>query len=135
MRSDLTSSSLNTAKSPACILVVEDEVLVRIMVSDFLREAGFDVIEACDADEAISILHSGVTIDLLLSDVRMPGSMDGLGLLEYSRKNFPVLPVIITSGHLSPNEALARGAAQYLGKPYSFGYAVALLELELTKSR
>ncbi len=54
-------------------LVVEDEMLIRIMVSDSLRDAGLNVIEAFNADEAIRILHSGVKVDLMLSDVRMPG--------------------------------------------------------------
>ena len=119
------------AKSAACILVVEDELLVRMMVSDSLRDGGFDVIEAFNADEAICILHSGVTIDLMLSDVRMPGSMDGLGLLEYSLEKFPDLPVIMTSGHLLPSEALAKGAKHFLGKPYSYDHAITLVKVEL----
>jgi len=82
-----------------------------MIVSDSLREAGLNVVEAFNADEAISILHSGVRIDLMLSDVRMPGSMDGLELLEYSLGIFPTLPVIITSGRLLPEDALAKGEA------------------------
>ena len=106
-----------------------------MIASDSLRDAGFTVIEATNADEAISILHSGVKIDLMLSDVRMPGSMDGLGLLKYSMVNFPALPVIITSGHLLPEDALSKGARQFLGKPYSYDHAIALVELELAKSQ
>jgi len=127
--------SQDTAQRGAFILVVEDEMLIRIMVSDSLRDAGFNVIEAFNADEAVRILHSGVTIDLMLSDVRMPGSMDGLGLLKYSLEMFPTLPVIITSGHSLPNNALARGARHFLGKPYSFDHAIAMIELELAKAR
>lgn len=104
-----------------------------MMVSDFLRDAGFQAIEAFNADEAISILHSGVRIDLMLSDVRMPGSMDGLGLLAYSRKMFPALPVIITSGHLVPDDALANGAAHFLGKPYAPDYAIDVVKRVLAK--
>ncbi len=128
-------SQPDTAQRGAFILVVEDEMLVQIMVSDSLRDAGFDVIEAFNADEAICILQSGITIDLMLSDVRMPGSMDGLGLLEYSLKMYPTLPVILTSGHLLPTDALANGARHFLGKPYSFDHAVAVIELELAKSQ
>ena len=122
-------------RGAACILVVEDEFLVRMMVSDFLRDAGFTVIEAFNADEAICILHSGATIDLMLSDVRMPGSMDGLGLLDYSRDTFPGLPIIITSGHLVPNEALVKGSTQFLAKPYTFDHAINLVELALARPR
>lgn len=122
-------------ESGACILVVEDEFLVRIMVSDALRDGGFSVIEASNADEAICILNSGVLIHLMLSDVRMPGSMDGLGLLEYSLEKFPTLPVIITSGHLFPREALGKGARHFLGKPYMIDHAIRLVGLELAKIR
>lgn len=103
------------------------------MVCDFLRDAGFQVIEAFNADEAILIFQSGVRIDILLSDVRMPGSMDGLGLLGYALELFPKLPVIMTSGHLLASDALAKGAKHFLGKPYSYDDAIKLIELELAK--
>ena len=128
------ASSPNTANSESFILVVEDELLVRMMVCDSFRDAGFQVIEAFNADEAISILRSGVRIDLMLSDVRMPGSMDGLGLLKYALEMFPTLPVIMTSGHLLPSDALAKGARYFLGKPYSYDDAIALVKLELARS-
>ncbi len=128
-------SQPDTAQRGAFILVVEDEMLVQIMVSDSLRDAGFNVIEAFNADEAIRILHSGVKVDLMLSDVRMPGSMDGLGLLEYSLEKFPTLPVILTSGHMLQDDALANGARHFLGKPYSFDHAIAVIEVELAKAR
>ena len=69
-------------------------------ISDELREARFRVIEACDAQEAIVVLESGLPVDLILSDVRMPGQLDGLELLSVVRRSYPRLPVIITSGHL-----------------------------------
>lgn len=106
-----------------------------MMVSDSLRDAGFDVIEAFNADEAISILRSGIDVDLMLSDVRMPGSMDGLGLLKYALDMYPLLPVIMTSAHLFPGDALAKGARHFLPKPYSFDYAIKLVKLELAKAR
>ena len=134
-RENSVSTSPSVANCAAFILVVDDELLVRMMVSDFLRDAGFQVIEAFNADEAISILQSGVRIDLMLSDVRMPGSMDGLGLLEYARDMFPALPVIITSGHLVPREALAKGAVQFLGKPYAPDHAIDLVKRELARLR
>ena len=116
-----------------CILVVEDEFLIRTMVSDALRDAGLAVVEAADADEAMRVLQSGVAIDLVFSDVRMPGSLDGLALLENCDELFPNLPVILTSGHLLPAEALVRGAQQFLPKPYLLDDAVAAVRLELGK--
>jgi DNA-binding NtrC family response regulator len=113
------------------ILVVEDELLIRIIVGDELRGAGYDVIEACDADEALMVLRSSVRVDLIISDVRMPGSMDGLGLLAFVRNAFPTIPVIITSGHLEPTLAIADGAIQFLAKPYGIDQVVRAVQKEL----
>lgn len=107
----------STASARKCILVVEDELLIRLMLSDELRDLGHHVIEACDAAEALAILET-VGPDLIVSDVRMPGSPDGMGLLALVRDAHPTLPVIITSGHLHPTQAFAEGATRFLAKPY-----------------
>lgn len=120
-------SQSRSLKNAASILVVEDEVLIRAMASEALREAGFQVIEAFNADEAICILLSGVRIDLIFSDVRMPGSMDGLGLLNYAREMVPGLPVILTSGHLLARGAMTKGAAHFFEKPYLFDEVVSVV--------
>ena len=119
----------------ARLLVVEDEVLIRFLVCDVLREAGYDVIEAADGDEALDVLKAGIRVDLMLSDVRMPGSTDGMALLAFVRQNLAELPVIITSGHLAPEIALAEGAAQFLAKPFKLVDALAAVELALVKQR
>jgi DNA-binding NtrC family response regulator len=82
------------------ILLVEDEVLIRMATADALRSAGFTVIEAAHADEALSILHASVSVDLVMTDVRMPGSMDGLALSETLRASRPGLKLVIVSGEL-----------------------------------
>ena len=64
----------------AKLLVAEDDIFVREMIAEFLRDAGFDVVEAGNADEAMAVFESGAEIDLLFRDVRMPGSMDGSAL-------------------------------------------------------
>ncbi|MBI2737178.1 MAG: response regulator [Rhodospirillales bacterium] len=84
--------------SPPVILVVEDEVLVRSIVAAYLRGCGFDVIEAGGADEAIRVLQAEVRVDIVFSDVNMPGSMDGFGLAQWVRRERPWLKVILTSG-------------------------------------
>lgn len=99
------------------VLVVEDEFLIRMLVSDHLRELGFTVVEAFNGDEAIRILKSGASIDLVFTDVRMPGTSDGIDLLAYIKSTQPEVPVIVTSGHLEPGLAYAAGAAQFLPKP------------------
>lgn len=100
-----------------CILIVEDEFVIRCMLSDELRDVGYQVIEACDASEALSVLKT-VQPDLIISDVRMPGPLDGMGLLALVRETMPTLPVIIISGHLHPSQALSEGATQFVAKPY-----------------
>jgi CheY-like chemotaxis protein len=78
------------------ILVVEDEVLIRMVISEYLRECGFKVIEAANADEAIIILEqANLKIDIVFSDIEMPGSMDGFGLSRWLRHNKPELKVIL----------------------------------------
>lgn len=109
-----------SSKPRTCILLVEDEVLIRLMLADELRDAGHQVIEASDADEALVILEASLP-DLIISDVRMPGSIDGMGLLALVRASQPALPVIITSAHLDPAHAQSRGANLFVPKPYLCG--------------
>jgi DNA-binding NtrC family response regulator len=119
------------AQQRTSILVVEDEIVIRTLISDVLRDEGYVVIEACNGDEAVGILNAGISFDLVFSDVRMPGSCDGIALLELLRHHFPNLPVIMTSGHLEPRRAMARGATNFLAKPYDLGAVVALIANEL----
>jgi len=83
---------------PPTVLVVEDEILVRTVIAAFLRDCGFDVIEAGNADEAIRVMGAGIRIDIVFSDVNMPGSMDGFGLAQWLRQERPDLKIILTSG-------------------------------------
>lgn len=79
------------------VLVVEDEVLLRLVVAEYLRDCGFKVIEAAHADEAVMVLKQpDLQIDVLFSDVEMPGSMDGFALAQWTRANRPGLEVILT---------------------------------------
>jgi DNA-binding NtrC family response regulator len=117
----------------SCILVVEDELLIRLMLSDELRDAGFQVIEAANAAEALTILKT-VGPDLIVSDVRMPGYPDGMGLLALVRETHPTLPVIITSGHLQSNQAFAEGATRFVRKPYTMESVVEVVRKLLEES-
>ena len=83
------------------ILLVEDEVLVRLMIADKLRNAGYAVIEASNAHEALEMLrHSNVAVRLILSDIQMPGALDGIGLARKVRSEYPVIKIVLTSGYL-----------------------------------
>jgi CheY-like chemotaxis protein len=104
------------------VLVVEDVVLVRLLVADFLRGRGFHVIEVANADEAVRVLESDFPVDVVLSDIHMPGgSMDGLGLARWVRAHRPDLKVILASGIVS--EVDPAEAAYYEGailrKPFN----------------
>ena len=102
----------------ARVLVVEDDVILRYALAHWLRE-GHEVLEAATADEALAILASIVTVDIVVTDVQMPGSMNGLDLTTYIRESFPSLPVIVVSGNPIPKDYT--GASAFFQKPYDFG--------------
>lgn len=84
---------------PKAILVVDDEVLIRFVIADYLRDCGYHVLEAASGDEALELLSSkSVTIDLVFSDVQMPGQTDGFGLARWIRDNRPGIRIVLTSG-------------------------------------
>jgi CheY-like chemotaxis protein len=87
------------AKAPN-VLVVEDEVLTRMAIGVALRDIGLTALELHDADEALQVIDAGVVPDALLTDIRMPGSIDGLRLAIYLETMFPSMKVFVTSGHV-----------------------------------
>lgn len=100
------------------VLVVEDEPLVRMLAVDLVEDVGFEAIEACNADEAISILNSEHDIRVLISDINMPGSMDGVQFAAAARERMPSLEIIVVSGKLRLwPEQLPEGSV-FLPKPY-----------------
>ena len=99
------------------ILVVEDEVLIRLMVADQLRDDGFSVVEASSADEAITILQSRVPIDLVFTDLRMPGFIDGLALATLLRETRPDMKLILASGDALVGKKMVPADA-FFRKPY-----------------
>jgi CheY-like chemotaxis protein len=104
----------------ARILVVEDEVMLRYSLAMRLRMAGHDVLEASSADEAQTMLSSILAIDLVVTDVKMPGSLDGLQLTRSIRATQPRMPVIVVSGTTLDAEAKSAGATTFFRKPYDF---------------
>ncbi|MGY8667268.1 response regulator [Bradyrhizobium sp. UFLA05-109] len=103
------------------VLVVDDDVLVRSMIADVLRGAELAVIECGDADEALEVLRSGIVVALLLSDVRMPGSMDGVGLAKAVRTTHPHLKIVLTSSERPPEDALCD---EFFAKPWDVGRVI-----------
>lgn len=107
------------AGAPApTILVVDDEPLIREAVTDHLRDCGFLVLEACDAEEAIEILEAGVDVDVVFSDIRMP-SIGGVALAKWVSENRPGTPMFLASGDAGKiymSHELC--GAQFFQKPY-----------------
>src|SRR4051794_25211292 len=95
------------------ILVVEDEVLVRSAAATHLRQVGYEVLEAINADEAVRLLQKA-EVDVVLADIVMPGNMDGLGLIQWLRQCKPLTKTIVTSASEQPSA----GFGMFLSKPY-----------------
>lgn len=99
------------------VLVVEDEPLQRMCLMDLVEEAGYAVAEASDADQALDVLQSRPDIRIILADVDMPGSMDGLRLAALVRDRWPPIEIIVTSGRGIPQLETIPARAMYLPKP------------------
>ncbi len=102
------------------ILVVEDNDAVRMIATDLLIQLGYEIIEANSPQQALAVLESGRHIDLMFSDVVMPGGMDGFALAEQARRTHPQLRLLLTSGFTEYGERAAHGlgAVKLLGKPF-----------------
>ncbi|MBF2716834.1 response regulator [Agrobacterium vitis] len=100
------------------IMVVEDSPLIRMGAIDLVLSAGYDVLEAGDADEAIRILESRDDIDLVFTDVQMPGTMDGIKLSHYIRDRWPPVKLIVASGAAILEESMLPGGSRFFSKPY-----------------
>jgi CheY-like chemotaxis protein len=101
----------------SAILLVEDEPLVRLLVSDLLLDAGFRVIEAANAAEALAVLGAGVEVHVLLADVDMPPGINGYALAHQVRERWPAVEILMTSGRQWPGEGDLPPGAAFLAKP------------------
>lgn len=115
-----------TARQPS-VLLVEDEPLLRSVSSERMRDEGLRVIEAEAADEAIALLEKHPEIDVVFTDVNMPGAIDGLGLAFEVRRTRPHMHVILTSGVWARRGEAAPDGVVFLQKPYSVEAVVKLV--------
>lgn len=112
-------SGHSQAPGKGLILVVDDEALVRMGAVDVAEEAGFGVVEASDADEAIRILESRDDVVLIVTDIDMPaGSMNGLCLAAAVSRRWPPIQIIVVSGQYRLNETDLPSGGVFLSKPY-----------------
>jgi CheY-like chemotaxis protein len=113
---------------PAVILVVEDEMLLRMRAVDMVEDAGYTSVEAVDADEAVAILESRSDIALLLTDIQMPGSMDGLKLAHTVRERWPPIRIILVSGQLGLADLEIPADSRFFQKPIEAGEMIAQMQ-------
>jgi CheY-like chemotaxis protein len=111
----------------ATVLVVEDEVLVRDMIAEELRDAGFDVLEAGDGEVASGFLTASEVVDVLFTDIRLPGQLDGWAIARLARRLRSNLPVIYATGYTVDRSAEVPGAI-FLNKPYQSSQIVETIE-------
>ncbi len=114
--------------SPTKVLVVEDEMVLRMRAVDIVEDAGFTAVEAINADEALSILESRSDISLLFSDIQMPGSMDGLKLAHAVHDRWPSIKIILVSGQVKLSDADKPADSRFFGKPLEVKEMIAELQ-------
>lgn len=103
---------------PKCVLIVEDEPLIRIDAVDMVEDEGFGVCDAANADRALVILESRDDIGVLFTDIDMPGDLDGLDLARIVRKRWPHISIIIVSGHTQLKQSDLPEDEVFFSKPY-----------------
>lgn len=116
------------------VLVAEDDVLLRMCVVMLLQDNGFTVIEAENADDALTILRSGTAVDAILTDIEMPGAIDGLQLAKIANAEFPNLGVVVVSGRVKPQTNELPPGARFFGKPITDRLVVEALRESTTES-
>jgi CheY-like chemotaxis protein len=129
------AESVHESASERCVLLVEDDVEVASLVEQMLRGIGYEVVHAASASAALGALANGRNVDLIFSDVMMPGGTNGIQLASEVRKRRPDLPILLTSGF---TEAVS-GQAQAMGipvlrKPYGVNDLRAAIEHQLSTS-
>ncbi len=110
------------------VLLVEDELFVRMATADALEDAGFDVIETANAEAAQEVLAHRTDIQVLFTDVKMPGALDGLELADLVRRRWPHILIVVTSGHLNPESGSLPDNAVFIPKPYGEKAPAALIQ-------
>ena len=109
----------------AVVLVVEDQMIIRLNAVDIVSCAGFEALGAKSADEAIQILESRPDVRLVFTDIEMPGIMDGVKLAHFIRSRWPKVHLIVTSGTRFINEDHLPSGSKFFPKPYTDGSIVA----------
>ncbi|WP_426163246.1 response regulator [Sandarakinorhabdus sp. DWP1-3-1] len=118
----MNASASEVYDGPRCtctVLIVEDDVLLRMMAADIVDDLGFAVREAASADEAILLLETHDDISIVFTDIQMPGSMNGLQLAVRTRQQKPAVGLVIVSGEHTPDADQIPDGALFFAKPYN----------------
>src|ERR1700712_3304323 len=113
---------------PRSVLVVEDEMLLRMRAIDIVEDAGFVAVEAVNADDSLVILESRSDIELLFTDIQMPGSMDGLKLAYAVHERWPSIKIILVSGQLKLTDGDKPVDSRFFGKPLDVKHMIAEMQ-------
>jgi two-component sensor histidine kinase/DNA-binding response OmpR family regulator len=122
-----------TGSIPPNVLVVEDEMMLRMRAVDMVEDAGFNPIEAVNADDALAILESRSDIELLFTDIQMPGSMDGLKLANAVHERWPLIKIILVSGQLKLTDGDKPADSRFFGKPLEVKQMIAEMQAMIGK--
>src|ERR1700693_2028024 len=110
------------------VLIVEDEMMLRMRAVDMVEDAGFTPVEAINADDALTILESRSDIELLFTDIQMPGSMDGLKLAYAVHERWPLIKIILVSGQLKLTDDDKPADSRFFGKPLDVKHMMAKMQ-------
>jgi CheY-like chemotaxis protein len=117
-----------SSSHPAFVLVVEDEMLLRMRAVDMVEDAGYSSLEAVDAGAALALLESRSDIALLFTDIQMPGSMDGLKLAHAVHERWPPIKIILVSGQLRPANIDIPPNSRFFAKPLQSSRMIAEMQ-------
>jgi DNA-binding NtrC family response regulator len=115
---DVVESSQEQADRKPSVLVVENEALLRTVIADYLRDAGFSVVEAVNAAEAKTLLAAQIAVDVVFSDIQLGDDPDGLALAKWIDVHCAGLPVLLTSGAINPSSS--GGERPFISKPFIY---------------
>jgi DNA-binding NtrC family response regulator len=113
--------ALDHSYVPAVVLIVEDDMMLRMRAVDMVEDAGYTPIEAMDAAEAVAVLESRSDVALMCTDIQMPGQMDGVGLAHAVHARWPAIRIIVVSGQLNLPHLDLPPRSRFLGKPLDAG--------------
>ena len=123
----LDNDIVGDTKSRPVVLVVEDDTLLRMHAAEMIEEAGFKVLEAPNADEAIKLLETRLDIAVMFTDIDMPGSMNGLKLAHALANRWPPIRIVATSGHFQMRDGDLPAGGLFIAKPYLSHHIISTL--------